>query len=49
MKNNVEDYKQYRSKYFDKAKGAEFKKAVQEMDDFLKDPTVRIKSLFHQQ
>lgn len=41
LKNNIEDYVQNRAKYIDKGKGPGFKQAVQEMDDFLKDPTVR--------
>lgn len=42
LKNNIEDYVENRAKYVVKGKGLEFQHAVQQMDDFLKDPSVRV-------
>lgn len=43
LENNIEEYVTSRAKYVDKGKGPEFKQAVHEIDNFLKDPTVRVK------
>lgn len=42
LENNIEGYVDGRSKYVEKGKGPEFKQAVQEMDDYLRSPTVRV-------
>lgn len=41
-KENVKDYVEYRDKYTNKKCGGEFKQAVEQMEEFIGDPVVRV-------